>query len=241
MSRIRVVRSSWLLTVYAAVAACSVFNRQGPSVTCDDLQNGAINACKEGIIASCVDGVHVAYQVCTGDDGADTCSQSWQTAGAYRCSRQLSDSAGSEASEVPSSGGPTPGTSSGRDASSSACNPDDLMSDENNCGVCGHTCSSPMICKDAACTCLGWYSEAPPGTTARVDACSECIGTKCCAIALADKSGAWGRAMSAYKTCVALGTDSSTCLQNAFVGSTDSNIQSLYQCVESNACAGCFE
>jgi hypothetical protein len=36
---------------------CSTFNREGPEVTCEDLDGGFTNACRDGIIASCEEGV----------------------------------------------------------------------------------------------------------------------------------------------------------------------------------------
>lgn len=71
------------------VPCCSEFNREGPLVTCEDLKGGAINACKDGIIASCLDGKEVTYEVCTDDVGEtaaeDLCDASWQSTDAYQC------------------------------------------------------------------------------------------------------------------------------------------------------------
>lgn len=67
---------------WAALAAgCSVLNRAGPEDTCAGLQNGAVNDCRDGIIATCI-GAQVTYRVC---DDKSACEQSWQTPGAYRC------------------------------------------------------------------------------------------------------------------------------------------------------------
>ena len=72
-------------------AACSLENREGPEVTCAELECGRINACQEGIIAQCVDGRNVRYHVC----GTDTaCEQGWQTPGQFRCSADLTDCEG---------------------------------------------------------------------------------------------------------------------------------------------------
>lgn len=72
------------------IVGCSMSNREGPDVTCGDLDSGATNACADGIIASCPDGVHVTYLVCTEDAGgeaaADLCDATFQDKGAYRCS-----------------------------------------------------------------------------------------------------------------------------------------------------------
>lgn len=72
----------WLSVGLCVLAACSLANREGPNVTCADLGNGATNACEEGILATCI-GNEITYRVC---DEESVCSQSWQVAGAYRCS-----------------------------------------------------------------------------------------------------------------------------------------------------------
>jgi hypothetical protein len=61
-------------------SGCSVLNREGPAVTCEDLNYGLINACQDGIIASCLHG-KIAYTLCD----ADACEESFQRPGAYRC------------------------------------------------------------------------------------------------------------------------------------------------------------
>jgi len=66
---------------YLAGTSCSALNREGPDVTCDDLRNGEVNACKDGIIATCV-GDRVVYRVC---DDSKACDQDWQLPGAYIC------------------------------------------------------------------------------------------------------------------------------------------------------------
>lgn len=78
-------RLSILLSI-ATLMACSVLNREGPNVTCSDLQSGAINACSEGIIATCGNGA-VHWTVC--DDKA-ACEASWQTVDNYRCTESSS-------------------------------------------------------------------------------------------------------------------------------------------------------
>lgn len=70
-----------LLTSGLLGLACSSLNRSGPDVTCADLQNGAANACAEGIIATC-SASRVDWRVC-GDKTA--CEADWQTGGRYRC------------------------------------------------------------------------------------------------------------------------------------------------------------
>lgn len=70
---------------------CSLANREGPDETCAELGNGAKNACRDGIIASCLDGKTVQYNVCTneveGTKPSDLCSASWQVPGQYSCDR----------------------------------------------------------------------------------------------------------------------------------------------------------
>jgi hypothetical protein len=68
---------------YAAVS-CSLQNREGPAVTCADLDCGRINACAEGIIAQCADGQTVRYHVCSSTDD-ELCEEDWQVPGQYRC------------------------------------------------------------------------------------------------------------------------------------------------------------
>jgi hypothetical protein len=77
---------------------CSVLNRHGPDVTCEDLANGQINACADGIIAYCTDGEEVTYEVCTeevdGTDASDLCEAPWQSDGAFRCAPEGSGGSG---------------------------------------------------------------------------------------------------------------------------------------------------
>jgi len=64
------------------VAACSLQNREGPDVTCADLNDGAFNACEQGIIATCSGGA-VMWRVC--EDDPDVCDAPWQVTGDYSC------------------------------------------------------------------------------------------------------------------------------------------------------------
>lgn len=87
------------LATWAALAAsvvapgCSLQNRDGPVVTCEELECGRINACSNGIIAQCVDGQNVRYHVCDpGDD--EICDEEWQVPGAYRCQESATDCEG---------------------------------------------------------------------------------------------------------------------------------------------------
>ena len=71
--------------------ACSALNREGPALSCQELDYGTKNACEAGIIASCRDGKQMTYRVCSEseDDGTpakEICGASWQQPGAFRCS-----------------------------------------------------------------------------------------------------------------------------------------------------------
>lgn len=82
-----------LLALLSSVSfwACSPGNREGPDVTCADLECGRINACADGIIAQCADGVTVRFHACNLED---TCSEAWQVDGAYRCESAQTDCEG---------------------------------------------------------------------------------------------------------------------------------------------------
>ena len=94
-----------LLSALACFAGCSALNREGPNVSCNELQAGAINACKDGIIASCKSGTTVAYEVCTGSDGEKACEATWQKKTAYTCAQGTSSSGSSGSSGSSSSSG----------------------------------------------------------------------------------------------------------------------------------------
>lgn len=69
------------LLLLALATACSVLNRDGPDATCANLDDGAKNACADGIIATCTAG-EVRWHVC---DDEKACEQAWQVEGQYRC------------------------------------------------------------------------------------------------------------------------------------------------------------
>jgi hypothetical protein len=104
------------LIIVAVVTGCSLLNREGPTDTCATLQNGAVNACKDGILATCMSGA-VHYTVCD-DKGA--CDQSWQTTGAYRCS-QGEPSPGKGADGGPGMDGGPVGVDGGACTAQSTC------------------------------------------------------------------------------------------------------------------------
>jgi hypothetical protein len=73
-----------LLLALVVAATCSLSNQVGPDVTCADLKCGQVNACQEGIIASCADGKTLKFHVCD-ENGQDICEEDWQRPGQYRC------------------------------------------------------------------------------------------------------------------------------------------------------------
>jgi hypothetical protein len=79
-----------LLALCAAVPTCSLSNKEGPAVTCADLQCGKLNDCHDGIIASCLDGKTMKYYVCY-ENGQDICDEEWQIRGQYRCEEHMPD------------------------------------------------------------------------------------------------------------------------------------------------------
>jgi hypothetical protein len=88
----RPVSTLLLLSLLATpFLACSLSNREGPDVTCADLECGRINACEQGIIAQCADGKTVRYHVCS---EKKTCEATWQKPGEYRCDSAATDCEG---------------------------------------------------------------------------------------------------------------------------------------------------
>ena len=89
-----IVRHALVATLLTGTAwSCSLQNQEGPDVTCADLECGRINACQQGIIAQCVDGVNVRYHVCK-SSGDDVCDEEWQTYGQYKCLEFATDCEG---------------------------------------------------------------------------------------------------------------------------------------------------
>lgn len=68
----------------AVISSCSLSNVEGPDVRCEDLQCGRVNACENGIIASCGDGKTMKFHVCT-EEAKDICGESWQKKGQFKC------------------------------------------------------------------------------------------------------------------------------------------------------------
>lgn len=119
-------KSVLLLAVAIVVGACSILNREGPDASCADLQNGAANACADGIIAMCTNGT-VTYKVC---DEKSACSAPWQTSGRYRCT-ETEPSPSLVAAASDGDGGPgvpdgnSPGSSDVKDSGSGVPGPTD--------------------------------------------------------------------------------------------------------------------
>jgi hypothetical protein len=80
-----------------SAAACSLENQLGPDVSCASLGCGQVNACADGIIAQCADGVTIRYHVCAADDD-EICEQDWQVPGQYRCDEYGTDCEGCDPS-----------------------------------------------------------------------------------------------------------------------------------------------
>lgn len=76
------VTMTLFLLILVLGGACSYLNREGPSVSCATLRDGAENACREGILARCEGGA-VLYNVC---EDENVCEAEWQVPGRYRCS-----------------------------------------------------------------------------------------------------------------------------------------------------------
>ena len=90
---------------FGLATSCSLQNREGPDVSCADLDCGRLNACAEGIIAQCADGQTVRFHVCSAYD-KDVCEQPWQIPGQYRCTESTTECEGCD----PSHPGCTAGT-----------------------------------------------------------------------------------------------------------------------------------
>lgn len=82
-----------LVTLLIAAPTCSIGNHEGPDVSCEDLQCGKINACRDGIIASCADGKTVKFHVCL-DTAQDICDEEWQVGGQFKCDEFMAECEG---------------------------------------------------------------------------------------------------------------------------------------------------
>jgi hypothetical protein len=82
-----------LLSPAALAPGCSLQNQEGPDVSCAVLECGRVNACKDGIIAQCLDRKTVIFHVCA-SSGEDICDEDWQIPGQYRCLETETDCEG---------------------------------------------------------------------------------------------------------------------------------------------------
>lgn len=143
-------------TVSCGSAAC-------PATDCSDLQTAGIQSvCKNGIIASCDDGVHMQYAVCVdayspvAQAVTTVCEQSWQQAGSYRCAESANSTRYAR---------PTPckcSSFSGTGVGGSAGSP---------------SCTSGIACPGGVGDCPLWACYCVSGTSYTARAC---IST-CCA------------------------------------------------------------
>lgn len=127
-----------LLSIPVVSAACSLQNQEGPDVTCADLECGRINQCADGIIAQCVDGVHVVFRVCGTDD---VCAETWQVTGQYKCTQDTTDCEGCRPERLDGCAGfgtsTSDTTSSTSDASSSSSGDATTTSSSTGAGTGG--------------------------------------------------------------------------------------------------------
>jgi hypothetical protein len=135
-------RAAGALGCVVLAATCSLFNREGPDVTCAYLDDGETNECSDGIIASCVDG-DVRYEVC---GSADVCAEPWQRAGQYKCDAPAGGQGGTNGTDCvtepgPPCGGLAPGCCAGL-----TCGPAGRC-----CYPLGAECAWGTQCCDGAC------------------------------------------------------------------------------------------
>lgn len=160
------------LLTFTLLSACSLSNREGPDVTCADLDNGIRNACTEGIIATCSAPSKVAFLVCSDEDA---CSASWQSAGQYRCNETdslptLRDQETGATAPTPTEGSATCGFSYS-DADCASCT-------KANCCASAMTCSGDTECSSCI-TRPPPSSQCVPGLVATYDAFAACIESSC--------------------------------------------------------------
>lgn len=171
--------SRWIvITMFLLVAACSLANREGRDLSCAALQNGAINACQDGIITSCVAGA-VVYKVC---EDKDACSAPWQSPGRYGCtSEEAADFKPSSGAEGSSTGG---GGTAGSGPLYEACG---VTFKQPACGMCIAqtaccqkltTCVATPLCE----SCLnrsGAEAKCDPALVPPYEAVVDCLLSTC--------------------------------------------------------------
>lgn len=161
LRRVAIQGRTWRLRIVStfmaacAMASCSSLNREGPPVTCADLNGGAVNACQQGIIASCKDGKTVTYQVCTDGTNPDqVCGDTWQVKGRYQCTQ----SSTGNATCIPAA------SSLCGSCLQSTCPPgyDQCVNDP----TCSATCSGPLAAAIATCVQQCKSGSSPSCTSA---------------------------------------------------------------------------
>jgi hypothetical protein len=176
-------RFFWL--IFLMLTSCSVWNRVGPEATCDDLQGGAVNDCKEGIIAACTAG-KVVYRVC---DDEKACEATWNKPGRYGCTAE-------QAADFEPSGNGAGGSSGSSGSGGSSASGNGGEQGFEACGVrfkkkpCA-TCITATPCCSTLATCIGDptckscltrpASQAPcaPDLVPSYDAALDCLATTC--------------------------------------------------------------
>lgn len=159
------VRDVFLVVLLAALAACSLRNREGLDLSCDQLQGGAVNACGDGVITACVAG-SVVYKVC---DDADACSADWQSPGRYGCSAE-------EAAAFKPSPTGTGGSNGGGSGSSGTSGTTSKAGSSGTAGAAPYRACGTDFTKPACGMCLGSSKCCQPLTAcAGEPACTSCL------------------------------------------------------------------
>lgn len=192
-------------------ASCSLANREGPDVTCGQLQNGAVNACKAGILGSCVGG-SVTYKVC--DDGS-ACEASWQKQGQYRCAET----------------DPPPGVATTACSSSNQCSgaTPQCYAAGGFCVQCNSDANCPASTPrcDTTHTCVG-TTPVVCGFAYKRTTCSSCIQKSCCA---ASQTCA---AATDCKSCMSRPAQASPCVPGMVATYDD-----LTSCIQTSCSSSC--
>lgn len=166
--------------------SCSLLNREGPDVSCADLDNGAQNACKEGIIATCTNST-VVYKVC---DDKNVCEASWQSAGEYRCTESetlpvlevsgaggtggIAGTGGTGGSSQSSGGSGGGGKTCGFTIATASC----ASCVQANCCTIAVTCSQNADCVSCM-TRPASASQCVPGMVGAYDNLMNCLSSMC--------------------------------------------------------------
>ena len=159
-----------LLLAVLYVGACSILNRDGPEVTCADLDNGAFNACKEGVIATCANG-QIEYEGCSSDKA---CEATFQEAGRYRCALTDDIPVGTTSSSNATGGGTEGTPACGYNFASPAC----ATCVEQSCCAEALACTDDDQCDDCA-TRAGNETPCAPDLVPLFNAFLTCMSNSC--------------------------------------------------------------